>query len=322
MLKNITFVIVISVISLTACKIIPNILPYTGCREKSAFEQHVSDMENGGILVMEVNYFSNYSSPFRVSYKYRVKDKDFFIRTLVTSGHDDNYFIPKGGKYLMSYDTVKPKRTGGQKQVIALHQPVYDSTQVFEKTTAEVKSAFFLERRGMFFYGGLQLIFSYKVGDKEYISHNGINLCKKFPYIENPEDSLNFVWRKFEVEYDIENPYISRILLDKEVEPRITHASNVEKILTHGKSWKKGTTLMGYSYAKCARKNPNLWGELNEDKSKWHKEAEKHFFELMDSPKALSWKRKPDDTKYLERKLSDGRGIRLYTDKTFMEFFD
>ena len=217
MFKSITFGVLFGAVFFTACKIGKSRVLWTGCSEQSAFEKHVRNMNSGGVVVMEVNYFSNYSSPFRLNYKYNIGEENFIKHTIVTSMHDDTYFVPRGGKYMMSYDKKKPDKYGGRRQYIALHKPVYDSTQVFNKTIAEVKNVYFIERRKIFYYGGLQLIFSYKIGDKEYVSHNGINLCEKFPDVKNPEEELSFEGKKFVVEYDVDNPYIARILLDEEV---------------------------------------------------------------------------------------------------------
>ena len=204
MYRYIRIGVVFSVLVFTSCS--PYIVLWTGCSEKSAFEKHVSEMKNGGVTVMQVDLFSNASSPFTLYYDYNIEGEDFNkVRTLGPA-HDDRNFIPNGGKYLMSYDKNKPNNRWWSKQVIAIHHPVYDSTQVFEKTTAEVEKEYFVESRGCFYYGGLQLIFSYKIGDKEYISHNGINLCENFPDVENPEEELSFVGKKFVVEYDVDNP--------------------------------------------------------------------------------------------------------------------
>ena len=125
-------------------------------------------------------------------------------------------FLPEGGKYKIIYNPKRPKSHRSLR--IFMNEPVYDSAQVFERTEARITREFFIDfRTPIIHYGGLQLIFKYNVNGKECESHNGITLHEVFPNVKNPKEELSFEGKKFVVEYDVDNPYIARILLDEEV---------------------------------------------------------------------------------------------------------
>ena len=124
-------------------------------------------------------------------------------------------FVPKGGKYIMTYNPNRPKNI--RSHLILFYLPIYDSTQVFNKTVGQVTKEIFIYRETNLIYGGLQLIFKYEVDGKEYISHNGIKLDEVFPDVENPDKVLRFRRKRYVVEYDVDNPHVARILLDEEV---------------------------------------------------------------------------------------------------------
>ena len=162
-----------------------------------------------------VNYYFN-SKSGTVHYKYEIDGETYkLMQHIGVDIKPDLIFVPIGGRYKMTYNTNRPKGTFSH--LILLYHPIYDSTQVFERTTCHVTKEYFRYRRDNLIYGGLQLIFKYEVDGKEYVSHNGIKLDEVFPDVENPKEELSFVGKKFVVEYDVDNPYIARILLDEEV---------------------------------------------------------------------------------------------------------
>ena len=84
----------------------------------------------------------------------------------------------------------------------------------------------------------------------------------------------------------------------------------------------KGSTVIGHALSKHAGRNPEIWGKTTGSMSTWNDQAMKH---LRDITRA-SGEFKPVTTdkglSFMEKRLPDGRGIRLNMDGTFKGFID
>ncbi|MEZ4775866.1 MAG: hypothetical protein R3D00_21980 [Bacteroidia bacterium] len=96
---------------------------------------------------------------------------------------------------------------------------------------------------------------------------------------------------------------------------------NYSNVLNSASSSYKGSTVLGHSLSKHVR-NPSIWGKLVGDKSTWHNQALQHFDDIMNAPGSFIKKTNDYGINFLEKRLSDGRGIRLNMDKTFKGFID
>lgn len=96
---------------------------------------------------------------------------------------------------------------------------------------------------------------------------------------------------------------------------------NYSNVLNSASSPYKGSTVLGHSLSKHVR-NPSIWGKLVGDKSTWHNQALQHFDDIMNAPGSFIKETNDYGINFLEKRLSDGRGIRLNMDKTFKGFID
>ncbi len=89
------------------------------------------------------------------------------------------------------------------------------------------------------------------------------------------------------------------------------------------KAYDSNLTQIAHSLSKHAGRHPEVWGELKGSMSSWHDQALKQFDYIHNAPGAYI---KVVDTKtglaWIEKRLPDGRGIRLNRDYTFKGFVD
>jgi hypothetical protein len=97
---------------------------------------------------------------------------------------------------------------------------------------------------------------------------------------------------------------------------------NYSNVLNSASSAYKGSTVLGHALSKHGIRKPSIWGKLVGDKSTWHNQALKHFDDIMNAPG--SFIKTPNDRgiNFLEKRLHDGRGVRLNMDGTFKGFID
>ncbi len=79
----------------------------------------------------------------------------------------------------------------------------------------------------------------------------------------------------------------------------------------------KGTTRLGHALSKHAGRNPQIWGKIKGNPSTWHNQGLKHYNDIMNSPGKFNQVTNPNGIKFLEKRLPDGRGMRLNMDRTF-----
>jgi hypothetical protein len=82
---------------------------------------------------------------------------------------------------------------------------------------------------------------------------------------------------------------------------------------------RKGSTVIGHALSKHAGRNPEIWGKTTGSMKNWNAQGMKHFQEIIDGPGKFKQITNKGVT-FLEKRLPDGRGIRLNMDSTFKGF--
>ncbi len=84
----------------------------------------------------------------------------------------------------------------------------------------------------------------------------------------------------------------------------------------------KGSTKAGHALSKHAGRFPETWGKLFGPQRDWNKQAMKHVNEFISGPGKFKETTTNKGITFLEKRLEDGRGIRLNRDFTFKGFID
>lgn len=103
----------------------------------------------------------------------------------------------------------------------------------------------------------------------------------------------------------------------------LTFAQEKKVFISATKSYDQNLTQVAHSFSKHAGRHPETWGKLQGPMNSWHDQALeqlKHiynapgeFIKIVDPKTRLTW---------IEKRLPDGRGIRLNRDFTFKGFVD
>ena len=83
----------------------------------------------------------------------------------------------------------------------------------------------------------------------------------------------------------------------------------------------KGSTVVGHALSKHAGRNPDIWGKMAGSMKTWNDQAMKHFNDIARGPGQFQ-KVTDNGISFMEKRLSDGRGMRLNMDSTFKGFID
>lgn len=84
----------------------------------------------------------------------------------------------------------------------------------------------------------------------------------------------------------------------------------------------KGSTRLGHALSKHAGRNPGIWGRLRGSIDTWHEQGMRHFREIYRGPGSFQRVTTDKGLQFIEKRLPDGRGIRLNLDYTFKGFVD
>ncbi|MBC1922900.1 pre-toxin TG domain-containing protein [Listeria grayi] len=85
---------------------------------------------------------------------------------------------------------------------------------------------------------------------------------------------------------------------------------------------KGGETVVGHALQKHAGRNPNIWGKVKGNSNQINQTALKHLNEVLSAPGTFKIVKTKNGISFLEKRLSDGRGVRLNMDNTFKGFVD
>jgi len=84
----------------------------------------------------------------------------------------------------------------------------------------------------------------------------------------------------------------------------------------------KGATRIGHALSKHAGRKPEIWGKIEGTMRNWHEQAMRHFKDIYHGPGKFVRVTTPKGISFLEKRLPDGRGIRLNLNYTFKGFID
>ena len=86
----------------------------------------------------------------------------------------------------------------------------------------------------------------------------------------------------------------------------------------------RNSTRLGHSLSKHANRpgGSAIWGKLKGHISTWHDQASKHYNDIMSAPGGFRRVPNEEGIIFLEKRLPDGRGLRLNRDQTFKGFID
>ena len=103
----------------------------------------------------------------------------------------------------------------------------------------------------------------------------------------------------------------------------VSEVIDFDKLMHSASITYKGTTKLGHALSKHAGRKPEIWGKIQGRTDTWHFQAQKHFNDIMQAPGNFIRVEDPiTKLKWLEKRLPDGRGMRLNIDKTFKGFID
>ena len=80
--------------------------------------------------------------------------------------------------------------------------------------------------------------------------------------------------------------------------------------------------MFGHAVQKHAGRHTEIWSKVRGNADSINKMALKHLKEILNSPGDFVRTKNKLGIEFLEKRLSDGRGIRLNLDKTFKGFID
>jgi len=83
------------------------------------------------------------------------------------------------------------------------------------------------------------------------------------------------------------------------------------------------TTQAGYHWQKHADRNRGgAWGKVGGNSATWHSKGYRHLRDVLRGPGYFGKVKNKDGITFLEKRLPDGRGVRLQQDYTFKGFLD
>lgn len=98
--------------------------------------------------------------------------------------------------------------------------------------------------------------------------------------------------------------------------------SQTKTSLLSGQQTYKGTTRIGHSLSKHINRRPDVWGSLTGPQATWHAQGMKHYREIMRGSGNFKQVRNSKGLVFFEKRLADGRGIRLEQNFRFKGFID
>ena len=83
-----------------------------------------------------------------------------------------------------------------------------------------------------------------------------------------------------------------------------------------------GETIAGHTLQKHAGRNPQIWGAVKGNSESINRQAMEHINDILKSPGDFMIHTTDRGISFLEKKLPDGRGMRLNMDGSFKGFID
>ena len=99
-------------------------------------------------------------------------------------------------------------------------------------------------------------------------------------------------------------------------------AGQIRIVLGSAQAPYKGSTVIAHALSKHAGRNPAVWGKMTGSMKSWNEQAMKHLREIARGPGEFKPVTNDAGITFLEKKLPDGRGVRLNMDGRFKGFID
>ncbi|EIJ69354.1 PAAR domain-containing protein [Pasteurella bettyae] len=85
----------------------------------------------------------------------------------------------------------------------------------------------------------------------------------------------------------------------------------------------KGSTKIGHALSQHAGRKPEIWGgKIKGNMTTWNEQGIKHFDDILNAPGKFEQTISKKEIEFIEKRLPDGRGMRLNQDWTFKGFID
>ncbi|MGO4102223.1 two-partner secretion domain-containing protein, partial [Pseudomonas sp. TAF7] len=128
------------------------------------------------------------------------------------------------------------------------------------------------------------------------------------------EKITNEVMQALETKYGVD--------LAKNMGKELATFAQLKTALTSAQDAYKGTTVVGHALSKHAGRNPDIWGKVTGSMKTWNEQAMMHLREITRAPGNFLPVTTEKGQTFLEKRLADGRGVRLNMDGTFKGFID
>lgn len=101
----------------------------------------------------------------------------------------------------------------------------------------------------------------------------------------------------------------------------VSSFGQIKTALTSAQKAYKGSTVSGHALSKHAGRNPEIWGKMSGAMKTWNDQAMKHIRDISKGSGDFN-KVTDNGISFMEKRLSDGRGLRLNMDFSFKGFID
>ena len=99
-------------------------------------------------------------------------------------------------------------------------------------------------------------------------------------------------------------------------------APDFDKIYSSASEAYKGSTKIGHALSKHSGRHPEIWGNIKGAQGTWHSQANEHLQDIIKAPGHFQKVTNSRGISWVEKRLPDGRGVRLNLDNTFKGFID
>ena len=97
---------------------------------------------------------------------------------------------------------------------------------------------------------------------------------------------------------------------------------SINQIINSAQETYKGSTIIGHALSKHAGRKPEIWGKITGSMDTWNLQGMKHLKDILNSNIEFKKVTNSKGITFLEKRLPDGRGIRLELNGNFKGFID
>jgi filamentous hemagglutinin len=98
--------------------------------------------------------------------------------------------------------------------------------------------------------------------------------------------------------------------------------SETKAALSSAQEAYKGSTVVGHALSKHAGRNPETWGTMTGSMKTWNEQGMAQLRDVVRGPGQFTQQAYDNGLTFLEKRLPDGRGVRLNMDGSFKGFLD